>query len=96
MSEDPTKLLKDDYDAMVKFLQRERDELRVKAHLAKADAKDEWEELEEKWRELQKKANQIGDAADEASHDIKTAAEILMGELKHGYVRIKAALKENA
>ena len=49
MSEDPTKLLKDDFDAIMKFLHRERDELRVKIHLAKAEAKEEWQELEEKW-----------------------------------------------
>ena len=41
MSEDPTKLLKDDFDAIMKFLHRERDELRVKIHLAKAEAKEE-------------------------------------------------------
>ena len=95
MSEDPTKLLKDDFDAIMKFLHRERDELRVKIHLAKAEAKEEWQELEEKWHDLAEKANHVGEAAGEVSHNLKAATDLLADELKQGYARIKKAFKDD-
>jgi len=33
-------------------LKQQRDQLRVKLHLAKADAKDEWARLEKQWEEM--------------------------------------------
>ena len=94
MSDDPTKLLQDDFAAVLKFLRRERDELRVKMHLAKAEAKEEWEELEEKWQHFHNKASHIGEAASEASQDVKAATGMLADELKHGYAKIKQAFKD--
>ena len=95
MSEDPAKLVKDDIDAIVRFLHRERDEIRVKLHLAKSEAQDEWHELEDKWRELRLKAGNVSDVAADVSHDVGAASEILAEEIKLGYARIKKALKDS-
>ena len=73
-------------------LERQRDELRVKAALAKAEALDEWDELEDKWDRLKGKLRAAGEEADDASDDVKAALSMLMEELKKGYERIRERL----
>ena len=73
-------------------LERQRDELRVKAALAKAEARDEWDELEDKWDRLKGKLRAAGEEADDASDDVKAARSMLMEELKKGYERIRDRL----
>ena len=96
MSEDPTKLLKDDIQAVVALLKTERDDLKVRVHLAKAEAREEWEELEKKWSHLKDKTARVSHTATDASKDIAAATEILAEELKHGYQRIRAAVKSQS
>jgi uncharacterized protein YjbJ (UPF0337 family) len=73
-------------------LEQQRDELRVKVALAKAEAGDEWDELEDKWDRLNGKLRAAGEEADDASDDVKAAASMLMEELKKGYERIRERL----
>lgn len=73
-------------------LEQQRDELRVKAALGKAEVRDEWDELEEKWDKLKRKLKAAGEEVDEASDDVKAAASMLMEELKKGYARIRDRL----
>ena len=70
-------------------LQQQRDELRVRLHLAKADAKDEWESIEQKWSAAQIKFEQARHAADESMGEIETAARLLGDEIRKGYERIR-------
>jgi DNA repair exonuclease SbcCD ATPase subunit len=69
-----------------------RDELRVQMHLAKADARDEWESLESKWGEFQQNLDKVEDAAEDAAEDVGKALSVLGEELKSGYERIRKAL----
>ena len=69
-------------------LLQQRDELRLKLHLAKADARDEWEELEKKWVEVQAKFAEVQKAAGESGKEIEAAARLLGDELLSGYERI--------
>ncbi len=73
-------------------LQSARDELRLKAHLFKADMKDEWEELEEKWAKARRDIKPALDAAKEASENISEAHSLLLDELKDGYKNIQKKL----
>jgi len=73
-------------------LKQQRDELRVKMHLAKADAKDEWNELEGKWDSLKERMKAAGGEAGEVSDDIGDALKELASELKSGYARIRDRL----
>ncbi len=70
-------------------LLQQRDELRVKMHLAKADAKDEWEALEHKWAEAQVKFTQVRQSAGESMGEIEAATSLLGEEIKKGYERIR-------
>ena len=69
-----------------------RDEIRLKAHLGKAEAKEELEKLEEKWKQIQEKyqpvADEIGTTAENAVVGLTEAAN----EIKEGFKRIKKLL----
>ena len=73
-------------------LKRIRDELRVKIHLGKADAKDLWERSEQKIDEVESKLKFISEQAEQPLQDIREAAERLLGEISDGYKRIRDAL----
>jgi hypothetical protein len=83
---------KDDIKEVFDNLKQQRDELKVKMHLAAADAKDEWEVLEKKWGHFEGKAKQVGGEAKEASKDIWDATKALGAEIREGYDRIRNKL----
>ncbi len=73
-------------------LRRVRDELRVRIHLAKAEAKDRWDELEHQFRRLESKGHQIAQASQEPLRDVAAATRLLVDEIREGYRRIREAL----
>ena len=73
-------------------LKQQRDELRLKIHLGRAEARDEWDEMEAKWTALKQRLKAAGGEAGEAKSDIGAAARDLAGELKKGYERIREKL----
>jgi hypothetical protein len=78
-----------DVDELIESLERVRDEIKLKVHLAAADARDEWDELEKKLGHLRGKANSIGRVAGDAAEDVGEAVELLGKELKRGYERLR-------
>lgn len=83
---------KDDVKEVFDNLKQQRDELKVKMHLAAADAKDEWEVLEKKWGHFEGKAKLVGGEAKDASKDIWDATKALGAEIREGYDRIRNKL----
>jgi CBS domain-containing protein len=79
-------------EAELKSLRRVRDELRVQIHLAKADAKDTWEQLEHKFSEAEKKVKFVAREAQEPLEDVREASLDLLREIRSGYNRIRDAL----
>ena len=73
-------------------LKRMRDELRVRIHLGKAEAKDLWEATEEKLQQVESKLRSVAEQADEPLHDVGDAARLLLEEIRDGYHRIRSAL----
>jgi len=73
-------------------LRRVRDELKVRMHLAKAEAKDRWNELEHQFHNLEAKGHQIAQASEEPLRDVREAAKLLVDEIREGYRRIREAL----
>jgi chromosome segregation ATPase len=82
--------LKDEINEMISDLKQVRDELKVQLHLAKADVKDDWDEVEGNLEKLEAKAKNIGDAAKEASGDVGEAAKLLAQEVKNGFDKIRS------
>ena len=83
---------KEQIEEILSGLRQLRDELKVKIHLGKADAKDEWERLENKWQEFKTHSKVVGEAIDESAKDVGSALENVASELKDGYRRIKKLL----
>jgi len=73
-------------------LERERDELRLKLHLAKAEGRDELAKLEERLESFRARAVRAGKEADAASDDIGVAARKLADEIKEGFQRVRRML----
>ena len=73
-------------------LRRVRDELKLRIHLAKAEAKDGWDKLEHQFHRLETKARQISQASEEPLRDVRDAARLLINEIRDGYRRIREAL----
>jgi CBS domain-containing protein len=83
---------KERYEREVGELRRVRDELKVRVHLAKADAKDRWEKLEQQFHRLEAKGRQISQLSAEPLQDVRDAAKLLIDEIREGYRRIREAL----
>ena len=73
-------------------LRQARDELRVQVHLAAAEVKDDWHDLEKKWDRAHAHLKKVEEAAGEAADDVGDALAILGDELKKGYQRIRDAM----
>ena len=64
----------------------------MQVHLAKADAKDRFEQLEKKFSEAESKVKSIAREAQEPLQDVKDAARQLLREIRSGYKHIRKAL----
>ena len=73
-------------------LKRQRDELQVKLHLAKADARDEWAKLETSWEEVKTKMDAVRKEAGHTTESVASGLSGVLDELKKGYDRIRQTL----
>ncbi len=87
MSEEKSRI-----DETLETLRREREELALKIHLAKAEARDEWNELGTKLEALENRtrpaAKVVGETADEVGKSLEVAAD----EIKRGFARLRRLL----
>ena len=73
-------------------LERERDELKVRMHLAKAEAKDEMGRVEQKLDELRFRAGAASIEVKSAMGEIGEVAGRLVDEVKEGFDRVRKTL----
>lgn len=73
-----------------------RDEFKLKAHLLRAEIKDEWEELEDKWKELNHSLKQMDASAGGIKEEVKSNAKKLAAQLHDRYSKIKKSFTEGA
>jgi CBS domain-containing protein len=73
-------------------LRRTRDELRVQIHLARAEGKELWEQLEHKFEEVEAKVRLVAKEAEEPLHNVSDAAKMLLDEIRDGYKKIRETL----
>jgi len=83
-----------DLDALWGQLKTRRDELQVKAHLARAEIRDEWEELEDKWKYAEKKLDKLQHEAKDSAVELGDSAKIVLEEISQAYDRIKQRLSD--
>lgn len=82
----------EDFEQFFGGLKQQRDELKLKLHLLKADVRDEWEKADKKWKQLRKKMEQFRSEAKKAARNPDKAIENLAKELKEKYEQIRQHL----
>jgi chromosome segregation ATPase len=82
----------DQIDKAIAEIRQQRDELRVRLHLAKAEVRDEWEDLEKQWEHLQGRLGVAGKQASEAAGNVGAALGLAVEEIRKGYRRIRSSL----
>lgn len=82
----------DRWQAILGDFERQRDELKVRLHLAKAEAREEMARLETKMDTLRLRAQSAGSEAKDAMKDIGGAAEQLANEIRIGLDRVRKTL----
>ena len=87
MSESKTALT-----SLIDSLKRERDELKLKAHLAGMDAKDEYDRLSTKIDELTARYEPLTDAVGESADNVFAALRLAGEEMIHGFHRIRKSI----
>lgn len=73
-----------------------RDELRVRLHLAKAEARDEWNKLERTFELVGNKAKLVGAHSKDTAKEVGKTARELIEELKNGYRNIRSQIEESS
>ena len=91
---------KEKVDELVRELQQDRDELRVKAALGKAELKEELAELDAKLDEVKSKAavwaDKADDQMDELLDEAKERTSGWMKEIREGYQKLRDRLDADA
>ncbi|MEW5770021.1 MAG: hypothetical protein AB1831_06600 [Pseudomonadota bacterium] len=80
---------REELQKLLDALSTQRDELIVRAHLAKLEAEDEWREMEGKLERLRDTAAKVADTANSAGEDVLAAARLLGEEIARGYRRLR-------
>lgn len=84
----------EDFEKLWQKVKTQRDELRVQSHLAQAELKDEWQELEKKWDKAERNLKQFQDDAKETTDEWVASSRVVMEELSSAYDRIKTRLRD--
>jgi isocitrate lyase len=76
-------------DDIIETVRQQRDELNLQLHLAKAEAKQEWEQLERKWATLEERFDSFGNEAKASAGEVAASLRQLANELDKAYKRLK-------
>jgi chromosome segregation ATPase len=76
----------------ISSLKQQRVELAVQMHLAKAEAKEEWEKLEERFQKLSDEYEPIKDALGETAENVLSGLKLTAEELLAGFDRVRKSL----
>jgi len=74
-------------------LEQMRDELRLQAHLFRADMKDEWKAVEERIEKLRKDLHPVRDAAETTLDDVSDATRMLFDSVRDGMKRLRDSVR---
>ena len=86
--------MSDDINDFWEKLKAQRDEMKVQAHLARAEFRDEWDEVEKKWHKAEQKLHHVQDQAIETTAEMQRSAKVVMEEIASTYQRIKERLDD--
>ena len=73
-------------------LRTTRDELRLRVHLGKMGAEEQWDQVEKQWQHVESKLKIVGEAGREIAEDVGEAANLAIEEIKEGYAKLRKLL----
>ncbi len=79
-------------EQLISSLKQQRDELALKIHLGKTEAKQEWERVEEKLRKLSAEYKPVLDAVEATGEGVIAALGLAAREVKSGLERVRNLL----
>jgi len=82
----------EEFKKLLDRLATQRDELIVKAHLARLEAQDEWGQLERQLEQLREKAAEAAAITGDSGREVLAAAKHVGEEIARGYERLRKAL----
>ena len=86
--------IKHSVDSLLGRLRQERDELKLKMHLASMEANQEYERISGRVDELADQYEPVKDALEETGENVFAALKLAAEELKVGYDRVKKSLMD--
>ena len=84
--------IEDGFEDVFEALEQERDELRVRMHLASMEVREKWDELEAQWEQFAARSEQLKRELEPTVDDTKAAFVLLKDELAEGYRKIRDRL----
>ena len=84
--------IEQDIKAIIETIKTQRDELKVRMHLANAEINDEWVEMGKKWEEMKTKDSKLKASAGDTSVALVNDLKKIGNDLKEGYERMKKVL----
>jgi uncharacterized protein YaaN involved in tellurite resistance len=84
--------IKENIDDIFEALGQQRDELRVKIHLAGMEVRDQWEELEDRWEQLIARKDKLERELEPTAADARVAWLMLKDEIVEGFQTIRDRL----
>ena len=77
---------------LISGLKRQKDEIALKIHLGKEDAKDEWDKVQDKFAKLNDEFEPVKDAVEESASNLFASLKLVAGEVKDSFDRIKDSI----
>lgn len=81
-------------EELISGLKQQKDELALKIHLGKEDAKDEWDKVQDKFAKMMEEWEPVKDAVEESAGNVFESLKLVAGEIKESFGRIKDTVVE--
>lgn len=81
--------------SLMSQLRQERDELKIKMHLAEMEARDEYDRLSGKFDELTSQYAPVKNAVAESAENVVAALSLAAGELKNGFQLVRKSISDD-
>lgn len=86
--------IKEEFESLLEKIKMERDEIKLKLHLASMEAREEFEDADKQWSHVKVKAAEIASDTKETSEEFIAKARIVGEELRETYRRINQRLSK--
>jgi ribosomal protein L32E len=83
---------REELEKLVQQLERQRDELQVKMSLAKLEARQQWEKLENQWKHLKTNSSQMREEVSTTAENVGATLRKTAEEIRDGYARLRKLL----